>query len=152
MRVRGEANNECRRLSLLSQHLVPYFRFILPVFGSGFDFGKLCFGSGSGLDPEPDPDHIFQLKKKRNYTKFRLSNVRKSIVCFPESCHLIFDFLTVVFHFLLDPDPYPYPERIPVSLKQKRFLQFRFHNTVFIVPSTFRCAETKKDFMRRTVL
>jgi hypothetical protein len=33
----------------------------------------------------------------------------------------------------------------PVSLKQKRFLQFRFHNTVFIVPSAFRFAKTKKE-------
>ncbi len=35
----------------------------------------------------------------------------RSGICFPESCHLNFDFYTFIFHFMLDPDPNPEPDR-----------------------------------------
>jgi hypothetical protein len=53
---------------------------------------------------------------------------------FPKSCHFIFDVLSFVFHFMLDPpdsNPNPDPNciMVPARIRQEVSVCFLFHNT-----------------------
>jgi hypothetical protein len=92
-------------------------------------FGKVLFPAPSGSAPVPAPVPVPDSDLFR--TVFQQEKILHKILsfqchkqhCFPESLSLIFDFLTFVLHFVLNPGPnmVPEPECItfPVPLRRK---------------------------------
>jgi hypothetical protein len=76
----------------------------LEKFGSGSGFG---FGLGSGSR------HIYHSFSKTNKIAQNLAFSVSEAVYFPESGPLIFDFILLLLHFLLDQNPNPFPEPDP---------------------------------------
>jgi hypothetical protein len=79
--------------------------------GSGFYFGKVPAAVSAPVPapvpiPVPDPDLFGSFSTKtKNVQNIAFSMIEQH--CFSESWPLIFDFFTIVLHFMLDPGPNP---------------------------------------------
>jgi hypothetical protein len=87
--------------------------------GSGSDFGK-SFGSGSGSGSGSRQNLFSTVFQQQKFLTKSFSMSESAF--YPESWPLNFDFLTVLFHFILDPhtNPVPVPLRqeVPVPIPQ----------------------------------